>query len=311
MGIFRRGPGVPARVPSSAPDETFPYWSAEEAQRFRAMVRTALAEAGVEATVYADYAQDAGGRQFGLGNIAARCSRDERGERGWPAAIGDHVRRMLAATEGPHPFQTLPRSGILAATYLRLIGAGDVGDNKSYARPVAAGLAEVLNLDRPETVAYFTDDQVSQFGYPELRAAGLANLRTVRPDERQTLRRDGGTIEVLAGDSLFTASLLLVLEDVLAGYGLAADPAFGVFAAVPTRHLLALHVPAGAAAVPSLNMLAGFAAAEYRDAAGTVSPDVYWWRPGGIRRISELTPDGVQIQADEELLPVLEALIRR
>jgi hypothetical protein len=62
--------------------------------------------------------------------------------------------------------------------------------------------------------------------------------------------------------------------------------------------------------IPSLNTLAAFTAAGYRDAAGVVSPNVYWWRPSGLRRISTLTPDGPRIEVDAELQAVLETLAR-
>ena len=110
---------------------------------------------------------------------------------------------------------------------------------------------------------------------------------------------------------MFTASLLLVLEHVLDRCGLKADPDLGTFVGVPNRHQLDFHVAADARAIPSLNTLAAFTATGYRDSAGVVSPNVYWWRPSGLRRISTLTPDGPRIEVDAELQSVLEALSRR
>lgn len=304
--IFRR----PAGVPSSAPDAAFPYWSGDQAQRFRALVRAAFAEAGVEATVYADYAEDASGRKFGLGNLAAVCHGDGRGERAWRKIVHSHVRTIVSGMDRQSPFETMPPSDIFAATYLRLMPAKDVLPNMSYARPVATDLAEVLNLDLPSTVAYFTDDRVSGLGYDALREAGLGNLSAVPIDEHKTLEHNGGTVEVMLGESMFTASLLLVLEHVLGRYGLTADPDLGVFAGVPNRHQLDFHVVADARAIPSLSTLAAFTAAGYRDSAGVVSPNVYWWRPSGLSRISTLTPDGPRIEVGAELQAVLETLTR-
>lgn len=305
--IFRR----PSDAPSSAPDTAFPYWSSDQAQRFRALVRAAFAEAGVEATVYADYAEDAGSRQFGLGNLAAACHNDNGGERAWRKIVESHVRTILAGVDGQSPFETMPLAGIFAATYLRLMPAGDVLPNMGYARPVAPDLAEVLNLDLPTTVAYFTDKQVNSLGYDALREAGLSNLGAVQVDEHETLKRNGGTVEVLLGESVFTASLLLVFEQVLDRYGLRADSDLGAFVGVPNRHQLDFHVVADAHAIQSLNILAAFTAAGYRDAAGVLSPNVYWWRPSGLRRISTLTPDGPRIEVGAELQAVLETLVRR
>lgn len=274
-------------------------------------MRGALAEAGVEATVYADYAEDARGRKFGLGNLAAVCHNDNRGERAWRKIVESHVRTIVSGMDEQSPFKTMSPSDIFAATYLRLMPSEDVLSNMSYARPVAPDLAEVLNLDLPATVAYFTDEHVTSLGYDALREAGLSNLSAVPIDEHRTLEHNGGSVEVLLGKSMFTASLLLVLEHVLDRYGLKVDPDLGVFVGVPNRHQLDFHVAADARAIPSLNTLAAFTAAGYRDSAGVVSPNVYWWRPSGLRRISTLTPDGPRIEVDTELQSVLEALTRR
>jgi hypothetical protein len=302
--MFRRPPGAP----SSAPDAAFPYWSSDQAQRFRALVRAAFAGAGVEATVYADHAEDASRRKFGLGNLAAICHNDSRGERAWRKIVENHVRTILSGMDEQSPFETLPASGILAATYLRLMPAEDVLPNMSYARPVAPGLAEVFNLDLPATVAYFTDEHVSRLGYNALREAGLRNLSAVPVGKHETLEHNGGTVEVLLGESMFTASLVLVLEHVLDRYGLRADPDLGAFVGVPNRHQLDFHLAADARAIPSINVLAAFTAAGYRDSAGVLSPNVYWWRPSGLRRISTMTPDGPRIEVDAELQAVLETL---
>jgi hypothetical protein len=274
-------------------------------------VRAALAEVGVEVTVYADYAEDARGRKFGLGNLAAVCHGGDRGERAWRKTIQSHVRTIVSGMDEKSPFKTMPPSEIFAATYLRLMPAGDVPPNMSYARPIGPDLAEVFNLDLPATVAYFTDEHVNRMGYDALREAGLSNLSAVQVDERRRLEQGGGAVEVLLGESMFTASLLLVLERVLDRYGLKADPELGVFVGVPNRHQLDFHVVADARAIPSLNTLAAFTAAGYRDSPGVVSPSVYWWRPSGLKRISALTPDGPRIEVDAELQSVLEGLSRR
>ena len=169
----------------------------------------------------------------------------------------------------------------------------------------------MFNLDFPNRVAYFTDEHVATFGYDALREAGLRNLSAVQVGEHRTLEHNGGSIEVLAGESVFTASLLLALEQVLDRYGLKADPELGVFVGVPNRHQLDFHVAADKRVIASLTTLAAFTSAGYRDAPGVLSPNVYWWRPSGLRRISTLSPDGPRIEVDDELQPVFETLMRR
>jgi hypothetical protein len=62
--ISRRPPGVP----SSAPDAAFPYWSSDQAQRFRALVRAALAEAGIDGVRVEDGRVSQRTEYFGAGH---------------------------------------------------------------------------------------------------------------------------------------------------------------------------------------------------------------------------------------------------
>ncbi|MFE7953105.1 hypothetical protein [Streptomyces sp. NPDC057426] len=60
MGFFRRSP---KRGRRDAPrDPEFSFFSADEGARFRAQVREAFAEQGLEVTVYPDMVSDSAGR---------------------------------------------------------------------------------------------------------------------------------------------------------------------------------------------------------------------------------------------------------
>ena len=285
----------------------FPFWSAETADEFRALVGAAFAEAGLEVTTYEDHVVDATDRQFGLSNLAASCHNTDGGQRAWPELIKRHVGQLLAAMDEPS-IELRERVQVLASTYLRVIATEALLPRMSYARQIAPGLAQVLNLDLPTTVTYLNNEQVESLGVRDLYAAGLANLRTVRADVRETLDHEGGTIEVLLGESLFVASLILILDEVVARYGYSVDPEVGVFVAIPHRSQLDFHVPRDQSAIASLKLLAGFAAAGFRDSAGPVSPDVFWWRPGGIERVSTTTIDGTHIEVGPDLTDVLNRL---
>lgn len=220
MALFSRRP----KAPATAPDATFPYWDQPTADEFRALVRRAFADSGSEVEVYAGHVADSQGRQFGLSNLAAICHNEERGRRAWPELVARHVRTITAGMTKPSPFETLSVDDILASTYCRLMPTEDVLPNMSYADEIAPGLSLVFNLDLPETVLCFTDDNVARFGRETLRAAGTANLHNVRIDERTSVEDRGGRIEVLFGESLFTASVALVLGDVLRRDGVAFEP---------------------------------------------------------------------------------------
>jgi hypothetical protein len=299
------------RHPSDEPhDETFAFFTTSQAALFRDLVRQGFAEAGLEVTAYADHVVDASGRVFGLGNVAAECHNDERGERAWREITSRHTDRIVRATDAPSPFDTMTRAELYAATYPRLMSSQDLRQVQvTYAREVAEGIREVLNVDLPESVATFLDEHVERFGpLEDLRRAGLANLRTVTFDQHEVLEHQGGRVDILLGDSMFVASTLVVLPEVLAGLGLPAPGPRGVFVAVPFRHQLAFHVLQDATAIPSLNVMAAFARAGFDDAPGPVSPDVFWWRDGSLDKLTVNDPDGIRIDVGPELADVLDEL---
>ncbi len=306
MALF----GNPQREEGGARDETFPFFTTSQAALFRDLVRQGFAQAGLEVTAYADHVVDSSGRIFGLANVAAECHNDERGERSWREITTRHTDRIVRATDAPSPFDTMSRAELYAATYPRLMPSKDLRQVRvSYAREVAEDVSEVLNVDLPESVAMFLDEHVERFGpLADLRRAGLANLRTVTFDQHEVLEHQGGRVDILLGDSMFVASTLVVLADVLAGLGLSAPGPRGVFVAAPFRHQLAFHVLQDATAIPSLNVLAGFARAGFDDAPGPVSPDVFWWRDGTLEKLTVNEPDGIRIEVGPELTDVLNEL---
>jgi hypothetical protein len=306
MAIFGR------RKPPDPPeprDETFEFFTVSEAARFRDLCRQGFAEAGLEVTAYADHLVDSSGRTFGLGNVAANCHHDERGERAWREVTARHAARTVRAMDAPSPFETMTPAQLFAATYLRLMPTADLAPFRvGYARPVVDGLSEVLNVDLPESVATYLDEHVERFGpLADLCRAGLANLRQVPVDAHEVLERDGGRVDVLLGDSMFLASTLLVLDHVLAREGVVVAPA-GVLVAVPFRHQLDYHVIEDLGVVRSLSLLAGFARAGYDAAAGQLSPDVFWWRDGVLERLTVNTPEGIRVEAGPAFTEMLGSL---
>lgn len=304
MSLFRR------RRRDAEPDETFPYLSADAAARIRSLVREAFAEQGIEVVVHADHVTGADGLTFGLGNVAAACHGEERGERAWPGVVREHVRIIAGAVTAASPLDTRSREEVLADLHVRVLAAeGLPPEFAAYAREVAPGLAEVLALDLPDSVAYLGAAHVARFGpLDELRAAALANTGRVRADRHEVLRRDGGSFDVLLGDSVYLASTVVLLPEVLEREGLVPDPTLGVFVAVPFRHQLAVHVVRDASAVPSLQLLAQFAATGCTEGVGPIVPDVYWWRAGEWERVTEVGDHGIRIHVGPELGDVLDRL---
>jgi hypothetical protein len=310
MGIFRRGPKRDRR---DAPrDPEYAFFSMDEGALFRSQVREAFAEHGLEVTVYADMVTDDSGRQFGLANLAAVCHNDIRGSKAWPGLARDHVGMVLRAMDGPPPLETLPHEQIRAQLYPRLITADMIeAESFLHARSIAPGLREVIALDLPESVMMLTDDALSPLGdIRELRAHALRNLRALPIEGHEILKgADGMRFDVVMGDSFFTASQVLVLDELvrrITGQDLGVD---GALVAMPFRHQLAFHAIRGADIIPALNGMAAFAAAGFEDAVGPVSPHVYWWRAGSLIQLSDRNDEGLRIMVDEGFQELLERLI--
>ncbi|MGW2817527.1 hypothetical protein [Streptomyces sp. NPDC001415] len=310
MGIFRRGP---KRDASDVPrDPEFGFFSNGEGARFRAVVREAFAELGLEVTVYADMVKDSGGRQFGLGNLAAVCHNEPRGPRVWPELIRKHVGMVLRTMDAPSALETMPPEQIRAQLYPRVI-SGDGLDPQSfgYARSVAPGLYEILALDLPESVMMLTDEALEPLGkVPDLREQALRNLRELPVEGHETVKGDDGMrFDIVVGDSFYTASRVLALEAVVRQVTGREVPPEGALVAMPFRHQLAFHVIRDSGMVLALNAMASFAASGYEDTPGSISPFVYWWRGGTLTQLSDRDGEGLRIVVGEDFGELLERLV--
>ncbi|MET7716485.1 hypothetical protein [Streptomyces sp. NPDC005407] len=314
MGLFRRGPKRDGR---DAPrDPEFSFFSADEGTRFRAQVREAFAESGLEVTVYADVVTDSAGRQFGLANLAAVCHNDERGPRAWPELVRQHVGMVLRTMDAPSALDTLPTEQIRAQLYPRVVGRdGFNPENFGYARALAPGLYEIIALDLPESVMMLTDEALEPLGDLQyLRDQALYNLRGLPVEGHETVKDgEGMRFEVVLGDSFYTASRVLALDSVVrqvTGQQLTAD---GALVAMPFRHQLAFHAIHDAGMIPALNAMASFAASGYVDTPGAISPFVYWWRDGTLTQLSDHDEDGegLRIVVGDEFQELLERLVAK
>jgi hypothetical protein len=291
------------------PDGTFTYLTAAEAATVRSMVREAFAEKGLEVVVHADHVASSDGGQYGLTNIAALCRGLPRKE--WPGATRRHVETVLRALATPAPDE-LSEAEVLQRVFVRVMGTSSLSDlaGLDYRRELGGDLVELLALDYEEHVALLRDDVVGRLDVDAVRHAGVANLLAEPFGEYHEVKADRRAgFGLVLGESVYTASRLLTMDDVLRRtVGEVATPD-GLLVCVPTRHHLGFHVICDAAAVPMIEAMAHFAASLYSDGVGSVSPLLYWMRGGRLEPISRLEDDGtVAIDVCPELVDVLERL---
>jgi hypothetical protein len=315
MGIIRRRRGDgDDDDPVAERDPEFRYFSREGGARFRSLARQVFAEQGVETVVYSTYLEAQGGQRYGLHNLAAACHGARRGEQDWRDVMRDHAERILRATSGPVPFENISTEDVLAHTYLRVLNADSLPsrDAFGYARELADGLLEVFALDQPETVVMFRDEEVSRFGLDTLRSAGLTNLLAEPLGSHEVVTGfDESQLHVVMGESVFTASKVLVIRDVLRRTIADTDTPHGVLVCMPFRHQLAFHVPKDSSAISALQSLAGFAANGYEDGVGALSPFVYWWHDGQLQQLSRADAEGgLRVEVDGEFGAVLSRLLQ-
>ncbi|WP_419998022.1 hypothetical protein [Streptomyces boninensis] len=308
MGIFRRKPRRDG--PEEPRDPDFTFFSEAEGALFRTEVRNAFAERGVEVTVPSAVVRDDSGRQFGLGNIAAVCHNDDRGQAAWPGLIHRHVDIMLRGLQAPEP-NDLPPEDFRARLYPRVLTESSSAEIFDYGRVLAPGLREGLALDYPDRVALLPRQTLDKYGtLPELTAQALDNLRQLSHLEYDHIEReDGGDIDVVMGESLYTTSFVLLLDELtekLTGRALSPD---GALVVLPHRHQLAFHPIRDQNVVPALNTLARFAVAGHMDSVGPLSPCVYWWRAGQLTQLSSVEDDELRVTVGEEFQAVLERVV--
>jgi hypothetical protein len=309
VALFRRYRGEHSRG-GHRPDPEFTYLTEDQGARLRSLVREAFAEQGLEVTMHSGHVESADGGRFGLTNVAANCRASR--ERDWPRLIRQHVATILAAAERSLDPDDLDEAEVMQRVFVRIVGTSTVPNLSAfgYRRELGGDLVELLALDFPESVAMLTDEVVERFGTGPLRAAGVTNLVCEQfGSYERIMRRDGGWFGVVVGDSVYTASRLLTLDDVLRRTVGSIEAPYGVLACVPFRHQLAFHVIRDAGVLPMIESMAVFAASGFSDGIGPVSPFLYWSHGGRLTQLSYPAEDGgLRIDVDEEFAEVLDRL---
>ena len=296
MGLFSRRKGRPDRPSPSGPrrvDEALTMFDRDEAARFRSTVRETLAEMGYEVTVLPDHVRTDDGRQWGLWNLAASCAGTAAPQ--WSSTIKEHFSAIMAAGDD----EPLTAEYLRAHVVTRLMeedGLHQTPDWVDRGLEWAPGVRQVVVVDTPQTVQVVPPAALEEYApLGPWFDRGLVNLRTQLDTESFELReitREGARFSCLLGDSVYTASLALLLPEVVQRYAATSPTEKGVLFAIPSRHQLAFHViDAPAAALGALMVLPQFAAAGFLEGSGPVSPSVYWWHEGQVHQVSTLTAE--------------------
>jgi hypothetical protein len=316
MGIFRRRHhGGHEELPGDGdPDANFPFLTVGQAARLRALTRATFAEHGVESEIRPDHLIAADGWRYGLYNLFATCHATSGGERAWRAVVRTHVERMVRLGGAPSPAE-LDAEQLLAGAFVRVCSSSSLPAAQAfgYRRPLGGDLVELLAYDSPEAVAYLTDAEVDRVGAEALRAAGVEHLLAEPFGEVHWLDAPRASrFAVLLGESVYTASRLLTLDDVLRRCLGEADTPNGVIVSVPNRNQLAFHRPEDGSLIRAIEGLTRFTMDNYAEGAGGVSPHVFWRPPGGgtLQQLTDIGgPGQVSVRIDGAFADVVQRLL--
>lgn len=275
-----------------------PGLTARQSQTIRNLIRTALAERGLEAIVYADHVVTTGGRSWGLHTLGSLCHGTE--PHAWKGVVDRYVSDVLA--QFPDVPAPLTPDQIHEGVHLRLAQLDPrMADGFTYARRLGGGFHEVLAHKDGDFIRWINDRELAGLDIAALRELGTQRLRDVEIDECQLLTGKGAEAFCLYGKSGFIASKLLLLPEVLRRVG---GPRLrwpdGVFVAVPSRHRL-VFAPLDEAAAENLRAVASVAAYDYGHDHAPISPVVHWWKDGRLYPLVDpARPDAADHEIPEE-----------
>jgi hypothetical protein len=240
-----------------------------------------------------------------LSTLATLC-RDEDRE-AWAELVVAHLGPLLA----PDPMATLEHDPEALRTAVRVrlypTEALDTDQVDPPSRQAAEGLSEVVVVDTDDTVLVVDADRYGVLGLSqrELFRLGRDNLREHEPLDLEP--RDAGGVGLLLaeGDSFFTASWALLLDE-------AVDlPADGALVVVPSRHALVAHPLEDGDAVRAVQVLLGVAHQHAAESPGRLTPDLYWFHDGGLHLLpTEERDDGqLAFHPPDDFVEVLNRLV--
>jgi len=236
---------------------------------------------------------------YGLLNLAQTCHATSRSE--WESTIREHFDNAFRSTRDSEELDARSGSldGVKSCLKVRLYHTdylAQMGDTGLIHRVPAEGLIETLVYDLPGSVRTVPPDHVDKWGVPEdeLFRIGLDNVRSEQPPpvRQQFDVGKGAVLQALVGDSFFTASHILFLEDHLRP---ASD--FGAVVAVPHRHAVLFHPIADMRVIGAVNSMIPIAFGMYQEGPGSLSSGLYWWKAGKLTLLpTKVTAQSISFQ---------------
>lgn len=246
-------------------------------------------------------------QEYGLQNLAQLCHQCPGAE--WPSIVAKHFDALFDIGKETAELDRLADDFDRVRRHLkvRLYPTDMQGLEFVVRREPAPGLVEVLVYDLPNTIATVHPDSVKKWGRErdELFALGMQNVRADGRLAAQVTALDGGARVVsLVGDSFFSASHALFLEDYI-------DPAtaHGAIVGVPNRHTVLYHAIEDLSVVSAIQSVLVATFGMFHEGPGSVSPNLYWWRGRALTHLpSRVRANSIEFSPPDDFVATLDAL---
>ena len=288
-----------------------PIMSAEQFVKFQSTVGEYFDAKGqaVEWSADKGMATAKNGAQMGMGNIAQICAQAEESE--WPGIISEHFNRLEAAVAQASADEIPPWDQVKAGLTIRLMANEAVPDQfrgNSVWRRDLQGVATMLAIDYPETVATVSRASAVEWGMPDeqLFAHALANLEsTFKLHEPVVKDLMNGPLFLFSAEHFFAASHALLLNRMPQCVG-----PYGAVVAIPTRHLLLCCPVNTFDIVKDIGVMLNIAHKAETDGPGSITNQLYFYRDGSFFVIASEMGDDQQLRLTPppEFIRVLEEL---
>lgn len=225
--------------------------------------------------------------EFSVHNLAANLAKIDR--KRWADYVAWHFGHMVVGgpPELPASYEEVRRR-----LRVRLASAAMVESlPEEITRPVADDLHELLMVAIDEGATTVPPNSIEQWGEPLDRLWKDAHDNTGwdEPTERQLAVKPTGERFVWVRGSWWTASLLLHL-----GRYLSRNCRHGALAMVPVRDALFYHEIEDETVVSTLIPMMETAVGIHFEGPDPISPHLYWWKDGEIRRVAAYENGRVQ-----------------
>ncbi len=245
--------------------------------------------------------------RYGVINLMQVCNQVPAEE--WPQRIADHFDALAAAAKDHEKFN-VREADFEQVKDLLAVRVGDEESlpiDKLLFRRDLPGTISYLVFDLPNSVESVPPELPEKWakGVDELFALGLANVkRSADPSIEQVEIQPGVSFMAYSGDSFFTASFALMLDQ-LEG----ATSPHGLLVAIPHRHVLLFHAIQTSDAIFAVQHLGVLAINLDREGPGSISPKLFWYRDGKFVNLPfRLEGDTFNFRPPEEFMEMLNAL---